>query len=94
MLGLTILFLGYELFIHENPKTMTVIDFLYNKLPLFTQRKFMKRTLIIWLALIRSYYMHKKSEEDILLAELKKDKSEEEYRDVLERLRDINKGKL
>lgn len=75
MLGLTILFLGYELYIHENPKVITVIDLLYNKLPLFTQRKFMKRALIIWLALIRSYYIQKKSEEDVLLAELKKDKS-------------------
>lgn len=72
MLGLTILFLGYELYIHENPKVITLIDLLYNKLPLFTQRKFMKRALIIWLALIRSYYIQRNLRRMFCLAELKK----------------------
>jgi hypothetical protein len=79
---------------HEYPKSPTVIDLLYSKLPLFTQRKFMKRALIVWIALIRGYFMTKKTEEDTLLEQLDKERGEAEYRDLLERLRDINKEKL
>jgi hypothetical protein len=54
----------------------------------------MKRALIIWIALIRAHYARQKTEEQILLEELKKERPAEEYRDILERLRTINQGKL
>jgi len=72
MLALTVSFAVYELFMHEYPKTPTAIDFFYNKVPLFVQRKFMKRALIIWIALIKTYFDKKKTEERTLLDELQK----------------------
>lgn len=62
MLGLTLAFLASELYMQEYPKSPTPIDFIYGKLPLFTQRKFMKRALIIWIALIRAYFAKQKTE--------------------------------
>ena len=67
MLLLTVVFAVYELYMHEYPKSPTIIDLFYNKLPLFTQRKFMKRALILWIALINSYFERRKSEESVLL---------------------------
>jgi hypothetical protein len=61
LLLMTVLFAVYELFIHEYPNTPTVIDFLYDKLPLFTQRKFLRRALIIWIAIVRCYFDKKKT---------------------------------
>lgn len=59
MLALTVAFAAYELYMHEYPQSLTLIDLLYNKLPLFTQRKFMKRALVLWIALIRVHYDRK-----------------------------------
>ena len=59
MLAMTVLFLAYEFFMHEYPKLLTIIDLFYDKIPLFIQRKYIRRALIIWLALIRAYFSRK-----------------------------------
>jgi hypothetical protein len=61
MLGLTVAFGLYEFYIHEYPTSITIIDLIYNKWPLFTQRKFMKRALILWIALIKRHFDRKRS---------------------------------
>lgn len=77
MLALTLSFLAYEFFTHEHPHQLTLIDLIHSQLPLFTQRKFMKRALIVWIAMIRAYFFRQKSEEDVLLGELGQEKSEQ-----------------
>lgn len=59
MLAMTVLFFAYEFFMHEYPKSPTIIDLVYDKIPLFIQRKYIRRALIIWLALIRAYFSKK-----------------------------------
>lgn len=53
----------------------TFIDLIYNKLPLFTQRKFIKRALIIWIALVRVHFSRRRTEEEQLLGALREKSS-------------------
>ena len=67
MLVLAVIFLAYEYYIHEHPGEATVIDFIDNKIPLFEQRNIFKRTLIILIAIVRSYFIKKRTEEKVLI---------------------------
>jgi hypothetical protein len=67
LLPLTILFFGYEYFIHENPKLPTVFDLINGKIPIFVQSTLIKRIFCILTAVIRARAMRRKDLEMILL---------------------------
>jgi len=70
MLSLTVVFLIYELRVHYNPHESNIIDFINPSFPLFLQQTIYKRTLAILIAVIRTIYLNRESEEKKLLRAL------------------------
>ena len=70
---LTLLFGAYEMYIHFHPETMTIIDLLNDKVPIFIQKNIIKNILAILVAAVRTKFSRKKTPEKNLLSELKKE---------------------
>jgi len=49
----------YEAYIHINPSTITVIDLISNKIPIFIQKTILKTILSTLVAIIRTKYSRK-----------------------------------
>ena len=94
MVLLVLAALGYEYYIHEHPHQPTLIDFISPYLPLFTQRNLIKRSLALFLAVIRSYFYRRKTEEQTLTLTLQQPHTMPEYKEILERLNQIYEGKV
>lgn len=57
LLPLIVLFAAYEAYIHFHPETTTFIDLLYDKLPIFMQKKILKTMLSTFIAIIRAKFL-------------------------------------
>ncbi len=72
LLPLIFIFAGYEAFMHWHSEYPTVLDLLNNKVPIFMQKTMWKTILSVLVAIVRTKFKRRITEEKKLLSDLKK----------------------
>jgi hypothetical protein len=82
-------FAAYEAYLFHFPTTVTLIDVINDRVPIFLQNAVWKTTLSLLIAIIRTKFKRKLTKEKALLQELRRQHSETEYRDLLKSLSEL-----